>query len=100
MTLPRATPAALGFGLIWAFLIVFVVFPLIRIFYDAFTNEAGQLDARQLPGVLHRLFLSALVLEIDGARRRRGVHDIGDRHRASPFSSSATISRAATSSPI
>ncbi len=43
MTLPRATPAAIGFGLIWAFLIVFVVFPLIRIFYDAFTNEAGQL---------------------------------------------------------
>ena len=43
MTLPRATPATIGFGLIWAFLIVFVVFPLFRIFYDAFTNEAGQL---------------------------------------------------------
>ncbi len=43
MRLPRATPAVLGFGLIWAFLIVFAVFPLIRIFYDAFTNEAGQL---------------------------------------------------------
>ena len=25
MKLPRATPAAVGFGLIWAFLIVFVV---------------------------------------------------------------------------
>ena len=43
MTLSRATPAALGFGLIWVFLIVFVVFPLIRIFYDAFTDEVGQL---------------------------------------------------------
>ena len=43
MTLPRATPAALGFGLIWAFLIIFVVYPLVRIFYDAFTDEAGQL---------------------------------------------------------
>jgi iron(III) transport system permease protein len=31
-----------GFSLIWAFLIVFVLFPLTRIFYDAFTNEAGQ----------------------------------------------------------
>ncbi|MBZ0149322.1 MAG: iron ABC transporter permease, partial [Pseudorhodoplanes sp.] len=27
---------------IWAFLIVFVIFPLIRIFYDAFTGEAGE----------------------------------------------------------
>jgi iron(III) transport system permease protein len=42
MRVPRATPAALGFTLIWAFLIVFVVFPLFRIFYDAFSNEAGQ----------------------------------------------------------
>ena len=31
-----------GFALIWAFLIVFVLFPLTRIFYDAFTNEAGR----------------------------------------------------------
>lgn len=36
-------PAAAGFSLIWAFLIIFAVFPLIRIFYDAFTNEVGQL---------------------------------------------------------
>jgi iron(III) transport system permease protein len=42
MSLPRATPAALGFVLIWAFLIVFAIFPLVRIFYDAFTNETGQ----------------------------------------------------------
>ena len=42
MRLPRSTPAAIGFGLIWAFLIVFVIFPLIRIFYDAFTDESGQ----------------------------------------------------------
>jgi iron(III) transport system permease protein len=31
-----------GFALIWAFLILFVLYPLTRIFYDAFTNEAGQ----------------------------------------------------------
>jgi len=42
MNLPRPSGAALGFSLIWAFLIVFVLFPLTRIFYDAFTNEAGQ----------------------------------------------------------
>ena len=41
MRLPRASAAALGFGLIWAFLIVFVLYPLTRIFYDAFSNEAG-----------------------------------------------------------
>lgn len=32
----------LGLGLIWAFLALFLVYPLTRIFYDAFTNDAGQ----------------------------------------------------------
>jgi len=44
MKLPRASLATLGFVLIWTFLIVFVLFPLTRIFYDAFTNEAGHLS--------------------------------------------------------
>ena len=40
---PRATAGAMiGFVLIWAFLLLFVLYPLTRIFYDAFTNEAGQ----------------------------------------------------------
>jgi len=43
MRLPRASVATLGFVLIWTFLIVFVFYPLTRIFYDAFSNEAGQL---------------------------------------------------------
>jgi len=42
MKLPRASLATFGFALIWTFLIVFVFYPLTRIFYDAFTNEAGQ----------------------------------------------------------
>jgi iron(III) transport system permease protein len=42
MKLPRSPLAALGFALIWAFLIVFVFYPLTRIFYDAFTDEAGR----------------------------------------------------------
>jgi iron(III) transport system permease protein len=33
----------IGFGLIWLFLILFVFYPLTRIFYDAFTGEAGKL---------------------------------------------------------
>jgi iron(III) transport system permease protein len=31
----------IGFSLIWLFLILFVLYPLTRIFYDAVTNEAG-----------------------------------------------------------
>jgi iron(III) transport system permease protein len=45
--LPRL--AGLGPGLayaaIWLFLIVFLVYPLLRIFYDAFTDEAGRFTA-------------------------------------------------------
>ncbi|MCL6640643.1 MAG: iron ABC transporter permease [Candidatus Rokubacteria bacterium] len=32
-----------GVAAIWAFLIVFLVYPLTRIFYDAFTDDAGRL---------------------------------------------------------
>ena len=39
----RRVPLFVGVGLIWAFLILFLVYPLCRIFYDAVTNEAGQL---------------------------------------------------------
>jgi iron(III) transport system permease protein len=39
--LARVAPAV-GYGLIWLFLIVFLVYPLGRIFYDAFTDEAGR----------------------------------------------------------
>ena len=39
----RRIPASamIGFGLIWLFLLLFVLYPLTRIFYDAFTNETG-----------------------------------------------------------
>jgi iron(III) transport system permease protein len=43
MKLPRPTLAVLGFSIIWAFLIVFVIYPLLRIFYDAVTDEVGQI---------------------------------------------------------
>jgi len=32
-----------GYAAIWLFLLVFLVYPLLRIFYDAFTDEAGRL---------------------------------------------------------
>jgi iron(III) transport system permease protein len=43
LVLPRPTLATGGFLLIWAFLALFVFYPLTRIFYDALTNEAGAL---------------------------------------------------------
>jgi iron(III) transport system permease protein len=33
----------LGVALIWAFLLLFLVYPVLRIFYDAFSDEAGRL---------------------------------------------------------
>ena len=39
---PRSVLPALGVALIWAFLAVFLVYPLCRIFYDAITDEAGR----------------------------------------------------------
>ena len=44
---PRVGPW-MGVGLIWAFLGVFLVYPLCRIFYDAVTDEAGRLTLANL----------------------------------------------------
>ncbi|MEX2221213.1 MAG: iron ABC transporter permease [Candidatus Rokuibacteriota bacterium] len=41
MRSPRLGPAV-GVGLIWAFLILFLIYPLGRLFYDAVTDEAGR----------------------------------------------------------
>src|SRR5512134_3636654 len=41
--LARSVLPGLGYAAIWLFLIVFLVYPLLRIFYDAFTDEAGRL---------------------------------------------------------
>ena len=43
MKLARTPAASLGFALIWAFLILFVLYPLLRIFYDAFTDENARI---------------------------------------------------------
>ncbi|MCC6535330.1 MAG: iron ABC transporter permease [Burkholderiales bacterium] len=41
--LSRRALGIIGFSLIWLFLIVFILYPLTRIFYDAVSNEAGTL---------------------------------------------------------
>jgi iron(III) transport system permease protein len=38
----RLLPAA-GVGVVWLFLLIFLVYPLLRILYDAFSDEAGRL---------------------------------------------------------
>jgi iron(III) transport system permease protein len=43
LRLPRLPLATTGFCLIWAFLLIFILYPLTRIFYDAFTDDAGVL---------------------------------------------------------
>ena len=39
--LARVAPVV-GYAAIWLFLLLFLVYPLLRIFYDAFTDEAGR----------------------------------------------------------
>ena len=45
--LARIAPA-LAYGVIWLFLLLFLVYPLLRLFYDAFTDEAGRVTVRNL----------------------------------------------------
>ncbi len=53
--------SVIGFGLIWLFLILFVLYPLTRLFYDAFTNDAGQFTlAHFLEFFTDRFYLRSL----------------------------------------
>src|SRR5919106_491169 len=47
-TSARGLVPALGVTVIWAFLALFLVYPLLRIFYDAFSDEAGRLTLRNV----------------------------------------------------
>jgi iron(III) transport system permease protein len=58
---------ALGVALIWAFLAVFLVYPLLRIFYDAFSDEAGRLTLANVlefagDGFYRRSLVNSLLL--------------------------------------
>src|SRR5258706_4067694 len=43
---PAGAGPGFGVAVIWAFLALFLVYPLLRIFYDAFSDEAGRLTLR------------------------------------------------------
>jgi iron(III) transport system permease protein len=43
-----ALPPAVGYVAIWLFLVAFLVYPLLRIFYDAVTDEAGRFTLAHL----------------------------------------------------
>jgi iron(III) transport system permease protein len=47
---------ALGVGAIWLFLVLFLVYPLLRIFYDAFTDEAGRFTMGHVVAFTHDSF--------------------------------------------
>lgn len=61
----RALLPALGVGLIWLFLILFLVYPLVRIFYDAFSDEAGRFTLANFVEFAHdRFYLRSLMNSI------------------------------------
>jgi iron(III) transport system permease protein len=45
-----------GYALIWLFLVLFLVYPLGRIFYDAFTDETGRVTAAHFVGFARDAF--------------------------------------------
>ena len=52
----------LGYGAIWAFMIVFLIYPLLHLFYDAFTTDAGELTiANFLDFFTDRYYLKSLL---------------------------------------
>lgn len=61
MSLRSRPGPALGYAVIWLFLIAFLVYPLLRIFYDAFTDEAGALTLANFGAFLaDRYYLRSL----------------------------------------
>ena len=53
---------ALGVGVVWLFLLLFLVYPLLRILYDAFSDEAGRLTlANFVEFARDRFYLRSLV---------------------------------------
>jgi iron(III) transport system permease protein len=49
----RVALPALGVAAIWLFLLLFLVYPLLRIFYDAFTDEAGRFTVAHFVAFAH-----------------------------------------------
>src|SRR3989442_6318719 len=77
---PRTALPALGVAAIWLFLLVFLVYPLARIFYDAVTDEAGRLTVPHFvefarDPFYHRSLVNSLLLGLStvAATSRLGV---------------------------
>jgi len=84
MTELRRRPAlwgALGVGLIWLFLGVFLVYPLTRIFYDARHRRGGTNHPGQLLRLLQRRLLSARPGKSLVLGAGHGGRLVGHRHR-------------------
>ena len=60
---------ALGVALIWAFLALFLLYPLARIFYDAVTDDAGAFTL----GHFHAFFTDGFYLRSSGTRCSSGA---------------------------
>jgi len=59
--LPRIALGTVGFVAIWSFLLLFVLYPLTRIFYDAFTTDAGAFTLQNFADFFtDRFYLRAL----------------------------------------
>jgi len=52
----RVALPTLGVAAIWLFLLLFLVYPLLRIFYDAFTDEAGRFTVGHVVAFAHDSF--------------------------------------------
>ena len=90
---------ALGVALIWIFVVVFVVYPLLRVFYDAFSDESGRLTLQNFvafagDAFYRRSLWNSLLLDSAPSPSRRCSAS------PSPFCWCATTSRGATSSAI
>lgn len=61
LALPRIALGTVGFVAIWGFLLLFVLYPLTRIFYDAFTNDTGAFTLQNFADFFtDRFYLRAL----------------------------------------
>ena len=71
----------LAYAAVWAFFIIFLIYPLIRLFYDSFTTEAGVFTIVEFSGFLHRCLLPEIPDELPDPGRGHRDHHLHHRHR-------------------
>ncbi|MCK7515100.1 MAG: hypothetical protein MZV70_71200 [Desulfobacterales bacterium] len=62
-------------------MIVFLIYPLIRLFYDSLHDRGRGLHPRELPGFLHGPLLPQVPAELHAAGGGHGHHHLHHRHR-------------------